>query len=317
MAYSEEVLNRVQERILAETKKMREYNRTVRIGGERREMRVSGRTVPYVWYSCGDAPAPLILGFHGGGYLFGGAASNDSMWRATADFLHCHVASVEYRMSPEYQYMAAIEDAYDSACWFFDNAEALGADRSRIMTMGMSAGANLAAAVCLYAKRQGKKLFSAQILLYPMLDACTDPDSKGSGSLQGPVLYLFNRLHAPETASRDPLVSPVFAGSAELEGLPAAVIAVADNDALQAEGLRYGELLRAAGTPAAVMKADQMPHGYFEIGFGKPTKFDTDFLGRETLAQIEDGSIHARSEETLAFINRHLEGETAGTGSSF
>ena len=81
----------------------------------------------------------------------------------------------------------ALADAYDAAVYFQNNAEEYGINKNDISVMGCSAGANLAASACLYANQQKNHLFQRQILMYPFLDSATDPDSKGKGSLEGPI----------------------------------------------------------------------------------------------------------------------------------
>ncbi|MEI3340666.1 MAG: alpha/beta hydrolase fold domain-containing protein [Eubacterium sp.] len=152
------------------------------------DLPVQDRQINIVYFRAKREHAPLILGFHGGGFLFGGNAMNDAMWSAVRDALDVNVASVEYRKSPDYRYKEALDDAYDAAVYMKNHAEEFGFDENRISVMGCSAGAGLAATVCLHAKEKGGVLFQNQILMYPFLDASTDPDSKGEGNVGGPSL---------------------------------------------------------------------------------------------------------------------------------
>jgi len=302
MAYPKEVIEQIKTKILEETAAMRRYNETIEVSGTRGTIKSEDREIPYVWYGAPAEEAPLILGFHGGGYLFGGAAMNDPVWKRTAEKLGCHVASIDYRMSPDYQYREAVDDAYDAAKYFLSHADEFHIKGNKLTTMGMSAGGNLAAAVCIYAAQKGEDIFERQIPLYPMLDAYTDPDSKGNGSLGGPVMYIFNELHSPESELKNPLVSPVFAEDELLAKLPHAIVSVAENDNLRKEGELYVERLNKNGVRADCILADGMPHGYFESGFGEPSEFDVNFLGEQILALIKDGTMNRKSEETLDFI---------------
>lgn len=306
MAYPREVIEEVMKIILGETQEMRRQNREAVVSGERMKIERPDREIEVVFYPARTDNAPLIIGFHGGGFLFGGAALNDAMWKETGEKLGAAVASVEYRKSPEFQYMEAIEDAYDALVYFNENASEYGIDTDRIAVMGCSAGANLAAVTCIYAKRQCGPAIDKQILMYPFLDADTDPDSKGEGSLGGPVMYIFNELHSKPEETRDPLVSPVFADIEELKGLPEAIVCYADNDNLKHEGMKYSEMLREAGVDVVDMMADGMPHGYYESGFGKISDEEMRFLGDEVKAKILSGEVAASSQESLAFIAEHF-----------
>lgn len=306
MAYPREVIEEVKTIILGETKEMRRLNKIFPVSGERMIISRPDRDIEAVFYPAQKDNAPLIIGFHGGGFLFGGAAMNDAMWRETGEKLGAAVVSVEYRKSPEFQYMEAIEDAYDTLVYFNENAGKYRVDNNRISVMGCSAGANLAAVVSMYAKRQGGPKIDKQILMYPFLDGDTDPDSKGEGSLAGPVMYIFNELHCKPEETRDPLVSPVFADTEELKGLPEAIVCYAENDNLKHEGIKYSEMLREAGVEVADMMAYGMPHGYYESGFGKISDEEMRFLGDEVKAKIFSGEIAASSQESLAFIAKYF-----------
>lgn len=306
MAYPREVIEEVKTIILGETKEMRRLNNTVPVSGKRMKIQMPDREIELIFYPAKTESAPLIIGFHGGGFLFGGAAMNDAMWKETGEKLGAAVASVEYRKSPEFQYMEAIEDAYDTLVYFSEKAAEYGIDPARISVMGCSAGANLAAAVSIYAKRQGGPAIDKQILMYPFLDTDTDPDSKGEGSLAGPVMYIFNELHCKPEETRDPLVSPVFSEIEELKGLPAAIVCYAENDNLKHEGMKYSEMLREAGVDVWDMMAYGMPHGYYESGFGKISDEELRFLGDEVKAKIFSGEIAESSQKSLTFIAEHF-----------
>ena len=188
MGYPREVIEQVKEAVCKEAAEMRRINKIVPVTGKRLQITKPDRQIDVVFYPSEKEHAPLILGFHGGGFLFGGCAMNDAMWSETGAQLGAAVASVEYRKSPDYQWREALADAYDAAVYFQNNAEKYGINKNDISVMGCSAGANLAASVCLYANQQKNHLFQRQILMYPFLDSATDPDSKGKGSLEGPIM---------------------------------------------------------------------------------------------------------------------------------
>ena len=301
--YSEEM----KQGILMETAGMRAANKIVLVSGKRFDIPAPDRSISIVYYEVAKKNAPLILGFHGGGYVFGGNALNDAMWSAVADKLEMNVASVEYRKSPDHRHPAALDDAYDALTYFQAHGKEHGYDPCKILVMGCSAGANLAATLCIYAKQKGTAEPIRQILLYPWLDLHTDPDSKGRGSLEGPLMYLFNDLHCSHEEAKLSVVSPVFAQIEELRDLPEAVFCMADNDNLKAEGYRYAEMLREAGIKTIVTEAEGMPHGFFESGFGTISDAEMAFLGEEVQQMVREGIIAKKSKQTLSFVKECLE----------
>ncbi len=165
-----------------------------------------------------------------------------------------------------------------------------------------------AAVLCLYAKRQGNAGICRQILMYPFLDTATDPDAKGPGSLAGPIRYLFNDWFCPDESKRaDPLVSPVFASREDLTGLPPAIFCLADVDSLKAEGYRYTELLKDAGVSVSATMMPDMPHGFFEYGFGEVNPESMGFLDQPTQQLILSGAVAGAAQQALAFVKAHLE----------
>ena len=302
MPYSREVLEETKAGMLEAAKGMRLANRYVSVSGERMTIKLPDRRIEAVFYPAEKDNAPLILGFHGGGYLFGGCALNDAMWSETGKVLGAAVASIGYRKSPEYQYMAAVEDAYDALKYFSENADEYNIDKDRISVMGCSAGAGLAVSACLYAKEQGGPPIDKQILMYPFLDCAADPDSKGEGSLGGPMVYVFNELHCNPEEAALPLVSPVFAAIDELKGQPDAIFCYADNDNLKNEGKKYAGMLKEAGVNVAEITAERMPHGFYESGFGEITEAELAFLGDDVKRMVLDGTVAKVSRECLEFV---------------
>lgn len=299
---NQELYEKVKKQVLGEAAMMRKINQRITVTGERIDLPVKERKINIVLYRVQKENAPLVLGFHGGGFLFGGNAMNDAQWSAVRDRLDCNVASVEYRKSPDYGWREALEDAYDAAVYLKEHAGDFAFDRERISVMGCSAGACLAATLCIYAKKKGSVRFQNQILMYPFLDSATDPDSKGEGSLGGPVMYIFNDLHCTPEEAVLPEVSPVFAKKEELEGLPHAVFCMADHDNLKQEGYRYAGMLEDAGVSIAVTECKGMPHGFFESGFGEISEEEMNFLGDDVKALIRSGEIARVSAEALEFV---------------
>ena len=296
--YSEEM----KQGILAGLAGMRQFNRIAPVSGERFDIPARDRQINVVLYKAPRAGAPVILGFHGGGYAFGGNALDDAMWSAVSKDLDMNIASVGYRKTPEHPFPAALEDAYAALEWFQAHGAERGCDPAKILVMGSSAGANLAAALCIYAKRRGNAGIRR-----PFLDAATDPVEKGPGTMDDAIMYLFNDWFCPEESSRaDPLVSPVFAAREDLTGLPPAILCMADNDNLKAEGFRYADMLREAGVPAAATMLPDMPHGFFEYGFGEVAPESIVFLNRSTRKSILSGAAAEAAQKALVFVREQL-----------
>lgn len=306
MKYSQETYDQVKSKVLAEASQMRVLNKVIPVTGERIDLPVDGRTINIVLYRTKEPGRPLILGYHGGGFLFGGNAMNDAMWSTVRDRLNMNVASVEYRKSPDYHWREALQDAWESARYLLHHAPDFGFDANRVSVMGCSAGATLAASLCLYAKQKECTFLQNQILMYPMLDSATDPDSKGKGSLEGPIMYVFNELHCLPEEAKLPLVSPVFATTEELKGLPPTVFCLADQDNLKAEGRKYAAMLEKAGVSTAIQEFKDMPHGFFESGFGKISEQEMSFLGKDVQEKIKNGKIASASLEALNFVKAHI-----------
>ncbi len=299
-----EIVDAIKAEVLGEAEKMEEINRVMEIDGTRYQLSLKDRTLDMVYYSV-KGKRPLFIGFHGGGFLFGGCAMNDYMWKAVSENLNVNVASIGYRKSPHHMWQDVIADGYDSAVYLKEHAEEFGFDAEQISLLGGSAGASLATQTAMFANMQGNMFFQNQVLMYPFVDTATDPLSKGKGSLEGPIMYVFNELHCMPEEAKLPLVSPVYATKNELRGMPNTIIVLAENDNLRHEGHKYGELLADAEVPIHMICMENMPHGFFEVGFGI-RKEEEQFLGEDVLTGIEDGAIPAKANAAMDFIKQNI-----------
>src|SRR5262249_36596677 len=140
---------------------------------------VEDRTVPgpageipvRVYRPQGARPLPVLVYFHGGGWVIGSLETHDPLCRHLANAIGSVVVSVDYRLAPEHPYPAAVEDAYAATAWIAQNAALFDGDRRRIAVGGDSAGGNLAAAVSLMARDKGRPHLVFQLLVYPVTDA--------------------------------------------------------------------------------------------------------------------------------------------------
>ncbi len=196
--------------------------------------------------------APALYWVHGGGMIMGSIAMNDDMCAAVADQLKIVVASVEYRLAPEYPYPAPLEDCYAGLRWFAGAAGELGVDGSRIAIGGASAGGGLAAGLGLLARDRGEVAVAFQLLVYPMLDdrnvtpsshAVVDPKVwNRTANTVGWNAYLAGQAGADDVA---PYAAP--ARATDLAGLPPTYINVGDLDLFVDEDIAYAQAMMRAG----------------------------------------------------------------------
>jgi acetyl esterase len=227
-----------------------------------------GGPIPVRLYTPAAAPTPgpLLVYFHGGGWVQGSVATHDASCRLLAHLSGVRVLSVDYRLAPEHPYPAAAQDAVSAYAWAADHAASLGADPARLAVGGDSAGGNLAAVVALEA-RDDERLPDAafQLLLYPVTDVAEKGESYRLFSqgflLTSAGMDWFIGKYLPDPARRTEWrASPLRAES--LAGLPPAYVATCLPDVLRDEGEAYAARLREAGVAVATQRHDQV-HGFF------------------------------------------------------
>lgn len=209
--------------------------------------------------------APLLVYFHGGGWVQGDLDDYDHVCRCLAARGGFTVLSVHYRLAPEHPFPAAFDDALTAVRWACEHAAELGADPARIAIGGGSAGGNLAAAVTLAARDAGGPDLAAQLLIYPVLDSTRATASYreyGEGYLiSAAQLAWYWDQYVPDPADRtNPLASPRHAE--RLEGLPPAVVISAELDPLHDEAGHYVARLREAGVPVVHVTYAGQVHGF-------------------------------------------------------
>jgi acetyl esterase/lipase len=182
------------------------------------------------------------------------------------------VVSVEYRLAPEHPYPAAVDDAWAATQWVAQHGSEIGADADRLAVAGDSAGGTISAVIAQRARDcadsadgVGPKLLF-QLLWYP--STMWDPslpsftENADAAVLDRAAIAAFSRWYAGEIDLSDPPPGMAPGRAENLAGLPAAYIAVAGHDPLRDDGIRYGELLAAAGVPVEVDNAETLVHGY-------------------------------------------------------
>jgi len=235
------------------------------------EMRipVPGGEVAARLYEANGAPpvGPLLLYYHGGGWVIGDLETHDGLCRFLAALGGCRVLAVDYRLAPEHPFPAPLEDAIAAFSWAVEHAGELGADSSRIAVGGDSAGANLSAAVCLATRDPGPRP-AMQLLLYPPTDTIGDQPSREKFAegflLTRNDMRWFEERYLPDgCAPDDPRVSMMRAP--DLSNLPPAFVATAGFDPLRDEGEVYAARMHEAGVEVAHRRFPRLIHGFANL----------------------------------------------------
>lgn len=227
-----------------------------------------GEDLPLRLYAHGDRDdRPVLLWFHGGGWVRGDLDTHDHVCRELARETGWLVLSVGYRLAPEEPFPAALDDAYAATQWARRHARSVGGDPNRLVVIGASAGANLAAGVALRARDQGLEL-SGQALLYPALDPSGETDSYREFS-DGPLLtseamaWYWEQYLGHPIDGRHPYAAPARARS--VDGVAPAVVLTGEVDILRDEGQAYADRLASAGVTVERLHYDGVMHGFLTM----------------------------------------------------
>ena len=211
---------------------------------------------------------PVLVYFHGGGWVLGDLDSVDSLCRSLANAADCVVVSVDYRLAPEHKFPAAVEDAYSATKWTANSATNFSGDPRRIAVGGDSAGGNLAAAVSLMARDKHGPPIVFQLLIYPATNHAFDTTSysdnaEGYWLSKDDMRWFWNHYLRDEEDGRNPYASP--SRAADLSSLPPAFVITAEFDPLRDEGEAYAARLRECGVPVKAARYDGMIHDFVNI----------------------------------------------------
>jgi acetyl esterase/lipase len=236
-----------------------------------------------------DGALPAILTIHGGGYVIGSYAMDDSLHDAWGPQLGTVGVSVEYRLAPETPYPGPLEDCYAALRWTHEHADELGVDRTRLGIYGISAGGGLAAALALLARDRGEVPLAFQLLDCPMLD-----DRQATPSLRSEGLYVWTaasnefgwRSYLGDLYGSDNV--PPYAAAAratDLTGLPPTCIVVGSIDGFRDEDVDYARRLNQAGVPCELHVIAGLPHAYQLVPDAQAVRLAThckdDWLARQ------------------------------------
>jgi acetyl esterase/lipase len=220
---------------------------------------------------------PVIVYFHGGGWVIGDLESHDTVCRELAARSGSALISVDYRLAPEHVFPAAVDDAIAATEWVADNAAELGVDASRLAVAGDSAGGNLAAVVAISARDRGGPKIAFQVLLYPVTDFdLTRPSYERNGTLppvKTATMVWFRDLYVPNPADlKDWRAAPIHA--ANLSDLPPAFVLTAGHDPLCDEGKAYADSLASAGNDCTYKCYEGQIHGFLNMARINPQTFE-------------------------------------------
>ena len=240
---------------------------------------VSSRTIPcadgdrsirvYRPLDADGEQLPILLWFHGGGFVLGDLAQSDSDCRSLATRARAVVVSLDYRLAPEHPFPAAPEDCFAALRWIAANANDIGGDASRIAVGGDSAGGNLAAVTALLTRDRKGPALRFQLLVYPVTDLTrfdrpsTLENATGYFLTRATMMWFASHYTPRPEQAANPYASPVLA--TDLRGLPPALVITAEHDPLRDEGEAYAARLRDAHVPTTLSRYAGTIHGFLTM----------------------------------------------------
>ncbi|MGY2130581.1 alpha/beta hydrolase [Hymenobacter sp. HD11105] len=244
----------------------------------------------YTPRNAGNGPLPVVVYYHGGGWVIATLDTYDPSVRALAEKTGAIFVSVAYRQAPENKFPTAHNDSFAAYQWVLKNAASIKGDPQRVAVAGESAGGNLAAAVCMMARDKGVSLPKHQLLVYPIAgyDLNTPSYQKNANAkpLSKPLMaWFFDKYLRTPADGKNPLISLVTAPN--VKGLPAATVITASIDPLMSEGKTYADKLQAAGVPVKYRNFDGATHEFFGMGAVVPQAREAqDFAAGELKAAM-------------------------------
>ena len=240
----------------------------IRVGNtEDRRIRVEGGEISLRIYTPeGQGPFPLILMFHGGGWVLGDLDTADLQSRKVCLGVQAVVVSVDYRLAPEHKFPTAVNDCYAALIYAVENCDKFNAVDDKVALVGDSAGGNLAAVVSLKCRDEGGPKLRHQLLVYPVTDGTrfdtpSYRDNADGFMLTAETMRWFWDQYTSVDDRQSELASPLIATN--LDDLPPTTIMTAEYDPLRDEGEAFGKRLQQAGVPCEVIRYDGFIHGFF------------------------------------------------------
>lgn len=238
---------------------------------------IENRTIPgpagaipvriYHPLGAGDTGLPVVIYFHGGGFVLCDLDSHDSCCRRLSNGIGAVVVSVDYRLAPEHPFPAAVDDAWAATEWVATHVDELGGDPARLVLAGDSAGGNLAAVMAMRARDHGGPAIAFQVLIYPVVDqrrksSLSSPHTR-SGVLTAAHMQWFTEQYLGTGGNRANVQASPILG--DLSGLPNAHVLTGGLDPLCEEGEDYARMLAAGGAKVSIRRYDRGFHGFFNL----------------------------------------------------
>ena len=216
----------------------------------------------------GNGPFPIVVYYHGGGWVIANLDTYDASPRAMVNLANAVVVSSHYRQGPEHKFPAAHEDAFAAYKWTLQNAKSLKGDPAKVAVMGESAGGNLAAAVSMMARDSSVQLPVYQVLVYPIAGSDTNTasyqENAAAKPLNKPMMeWFFAKYLRSPADGKNPLIDLVHA---DLQGLPPATVITAQIDPLRSEGGELADRLKSAGSEVDYKNYEGVTHEFFGMG---------------------------------------------------
>ena len=234
-----------------------------------KEITIPGPVSPipaYTFTPKGKGPFPVLVYYHGGGFVIADTKTYEASARALAKGANAVVLSVDYRQAPENKFPAAPDDAFAAYKWTLEHAKDINGDAKRVAVGGESAGGNLATVVSLMARDKSVQIPVHQLLVYPVVsDDMNSPSYKRNENakpLNRDMMKWFFKHYAADPKS--PYALPIKADS--LKGLPSATIIAAEIDPLLSEGKAYAERLKLEGVNVDYREYQGVTHEFFGMG---------------------------------------------------
>ena len=237
---------------------------------------VVNRTIPgpvseipvRIYTPTGSGPFPALVFFHGGGWVICDLDTHDSLCRSLCNAANCVVVSVDYRLAPEHKFPAAPEDCYAATLWVAGHATEINTNPGKIAIGGDSAGGNLTAVVAQMVRDNGGPSLALQLLIYPATDFTFDGPSIHENGQDyfltiDDMNWFMNHYLNSDADKKNPLASPL--QSANLRGLPPALVITGEYDPLRDEGETYGKRLKEAGVPVTISRYNGVIHGFLSL----------------------------------------------------
>jgi acetyl esterase len=249
---------------------------------------VDGGSVPvHIYTPEGKGPFPVMVYYHGGGFVIADTKVYDASPRALAKMAGAIMVSVDYRQAPEHKFPTAPNDAYAAYLWTTRHAREFNGDPMRVAVGGESAGGNLATVVSMMARDKKAQMPVHQLLVYPVVDNNMNTPSYGRNAnakpLNKPMMAWFFKHYGADPSS--PYALPI---KGKLAGLPAATIVAAEIDPLESEGKSYADKLKAAGVKVDYKEYSGVTHEFFGMGAVVPKAKDAEQFAADGLKKAFD-----------------------------